>query len=231
MPTISHSDPAYLAKSPTGHKTRRRELASTHHQHVTVGFTHTPKPVDEAIHLAVSKKVLMFAAASNNGVNGTIAKWYRARDSSSVFGIYSTDFNGRSSTFNPPPAELDYNFSTLGENISSVLTGNAEFSLTGTSVSTPIAAATAALVLEFIRQWPVKSQPEIRHVERLLTLEGMRADFKAMAPNCGTNRYNYLTPWMLLRIGDPGGTPNREEIARQHIASVINKAMVDHFGW
>jgi subtilisin family serine protease len=118
---------------------------------MSLDFTHTPKPVEEAIHLAAGKMVLMFAAASNNGANGTIARSYRARDSSSVFGIYSTDFNGRSSTFDPPPAELDYNFSTLGENISSVWTGNAEFSLTGTSVSTPIAAATAALVLEFIR--------------------------------------------------------------------------------
>ena len=88
------------------------------------------------------------------------------------------------------------NFAVIGEAVSStwpVGSGQGkEKRRWGTSTSTPIAAAIAALVLEFINQKPVKTS----HDRRLKTPKGMTQILLAMSVM--KQNYHYVMPWQVL---------------------------------
>lgn len=177
---------------------------------MSFGFTSNRKELEDAVKRAANDDVLMFAAASNHGDNRGY-RAYPARDRN-VFCIHSTDWQGNRSKFNPRYERGDDNFSTLGENVRSAWTGNGERSLSGTSVATPIAAAFAALVLEFVRQPEIPGQMQIPHLDRLETYTGMRAVFRLLRG--ADESFVYLAPWKLLSTDYPrisptsGGNPD-----------------------
>ena len=131
---------------------------------MSFGYEHDQPVISDAINVAATeRKVLLFAAASNRGGSGRVSLAYPASDNH-VICINSAAENGFPSThFNPNPPEEDRNLSTLGESVRSAWpqakfpadhTGGYIKQSSGTSTATPIAAASAALLMEFVRQQP-----------------------------------------------------------------------------
>ncbi|KAK8186617.1 peptidase S8/S53 domain-containing protein [Phyllosticta citribraziliensis] len=124
---------------------------------------------------AKGKGILMFAASSNDG--GPRIKF--PANSDDVFAIDAANRTGGPSFDNPGALQKPYRFTALGEILS--LRGSMEGSqrrrevIPGSSFATPVAAATAAAILEFARQPPLSYDPLA--LKGLKMLEGMRAVF------------------------------------------------------
>ncbi|KAF2271600.1 subtilisin-like protein [Westerdykella ornata] len=102
-----------------------------------------------------SKNVLLFAATSNDGRDIK----YPASDDH-VIGIDAAHHNANPSRDNPSSADTHLErFSALGVDILSVVQDERR---RGTSFATPVAAATAGLLLEFAKQPPLCFAPEVQ---------------------------------------------------------------------
>lgn len=159
----------------------------------------------DAINGALHKEKLIFAAASNHGgasVRGISWPAWENR----VFGIFSANFEGERSTFNPDENDDDpfsrYKF--LGEAVKSAWLNDEEKRMTGTSVAASVATSTAALFLEYIRGNMKGNQgltgPAVCAIERAARMpDGMRRIFAAVGTKRQTNDFlKYVTPWFLL---------------------------------
>ncbi|KAI8712720.1 Peptidase-S8 domain-containing protein [Fusarium sp. LHS14.1] len=112
--------------------------------------------LEAAIDKAISKKVLMFAAAANSG--GRLGRAYPA-SSSQVICVHSTNTNGSASDFSPTAEPNAINIATVGESVQSAWpmllcqNNNANYmmSRSGTSYATPIVAGMAAFLLQYAR--------------------------------------------------------------------------------
>lgn len=179
---------------------------------MSFGFQYKQLVVEDALNEAHQKGVIMFAAASNEGANCPVA--FPARHPV-VFCINSTDGQGVSSSFSPPPQRNQDNFAVLGEAVLSIwprdLKQGLEQRKSGTSIATPIAAGIAALVLEFVRQEPplVSQTLKLRYSE-------MRSIFNLMVFK-GTGGHDYLVPWDLFNHKEPDSI----QIAASKIKSQI----------
>ncbi len=164
---------------------------------MSFGFYGRSRVVQTAIQQALSKPVLVFAAASNNGTRRDVAfpAWLQG-----VICINSATADGVPSSFNPElnPAK---NFSILGENVKSTWINHQNTPhkpMSGTSVATPIAAGIAALVLEYVLQ----NDPESSLMEQLddfKQYDGMTTIFSLMAKS--KDGYRNVVPWSLLADG------------------------------
>lgn len=107
-----------------------------------------------ALDKAISRKVLMFAAAANSG--GRLGRAYPA-SSSQVICVHSTNTNGNRSDFSPTAEPNAINIATVGESVQAAwptLLCQDEMgvkSRSGTSYATPIVAGMAAFLLQFAR--------------------------------------------------------------------------------
>jgi len=136
--------------------------------------------VREAFHLGVT----MFTAASNDGGLSTVAFPANLRQ---VICVNSFDGYGRPSNFNPE-AKPGTNLAVLGEFVeaawSSLVTDTKTVRKAGTSVATPIAAAIAAMFLEYSRQdGPAGSK--IGNPSQLRHCDEMRRALQCMTRNIG----------------------------------------------
>jgi subtilisin family serine protease len=180
---------------------------------MSFGIREYHEPMTTAISNAVNKRTLLFAAASNDGAN--LGRAFPAQYPS-VFCIHSTDGNGNPSDFNPTASKSDFNFSLLGEHVSSHwpagINGHHQTVnvMSGTSVATPIAAGLAASVLSFVRQQDQLIGAENDRLGQWLKWDNsMEVVFKEMA---GRRRggYDYITPHVLF---DSDST--REDVYRK----------------
>ncbi|KAK2772561.1 pfs domain-containing protein [Colletotrichum kahawae] len=133
---------------------------------------------------------LIFAAASNSGGNGRRA--YPAKDTG-VFAIHATNFEGTSPAgLNPPCVSADFgdNFATLGFQVPSYWNGT-DVCITGTSFGTPVAAAIAANILDFVRRAPPEFQSS--NPKYFFNFGGMRRVFLRLSSRMGN--YDYIRPW------------------------------------
>jgi subtilisin family serine protease len=162
---------------------------------MSFGLGNENREVEGALQRASMHGVLLFAAASNGGINDQIG--FPAR-LPGVIPIYAADGKGNASDFNPPPKQHDANFSVLGEAVpvSPLQKRQKQKWVSGTSFATPIAAAVAANILEFARQqqkeW-LLNKDEMAHLHRS---EGMMTVFKAMGR--AQDGMNFLQPWTLF---------------------------------
>lgn len=130
----------------------------------------------------VKNKKLIFAAASNGGGNEPRA--FPAKEFG-VFCIHVSDGKGNKTGINPPAGYID-NFSTLGHAVESQWNRETTY-ISGSSFSTPIAAAIAANALEFIRQCLMD---ELGFFQ---SFQGMRALFRCLSDRM--DGYDYVKPW------------------------------------
>jgi len=150
--------------------------------------------IQSAINDAFHARVLMFCAASNGGGNVNIA--YPANQDQ-VICVNSSNGEGNPSGFNPDEPKLGRNLCTLGEDVKS--SWPKHFNLgqqrkSGTSFATPIAAALAALVLEYTRHNMLES--DTFNVSKLRTRKGMVEVLGLMGRKRG--EYLYLDPGKLF---------------------------------
>lgn len=154
--------------------------------------------LESAIHRAYSKKVLLFAAASNSG--GQRGRAYPA-SSSQVIGVHSTDALGNRSTFSPTAQPSTLNFATIGESIESAwptfrcndksTPPKYVKSRSGTSYATPIMAGIAAFLLQYVRiHLSAEEAPRFKNKENMEALLKRCAE---RGPNYATrDRYFYV---------------------------------------
>lgn len=190
--------------------------------------------VRTALLLAASKNVLVFAAAGNVGHNQPVD--FPASDSNAIT-IFSCDGVGKLPVpdTNPAPTDGGTRFFTLGEGVESYWprAPNGRDHRSGTSIATPIAAAAAALVLEFANQIKdiLEEEPDYPDIQDALwwlkTRDGMRAVFRDLmsatvkdgtqtdsrswlfwfTPQSAiklSSNYRYVIPWALLDAGRSG---------------------------
>ncbi|KAF2633125.1 subtilisin-like protein, partial [Macroventuria anomochaeta] len=153
---------------------------------ISVGFEERelPDPLEQAIKYAKDKEVHVFAAASNQGANRR--RTYPARYDG-VFCIHSTNAFGDFCDFNPTKLG-DCNFATMGVAVTSSWPknlaqspesyegGSVTKAMTGTSVSTPIAASLAAFLLRYAR-----THLDHEHIVQLKKHSVLRSVLKSMA--------------------------------------------------
>ncbi len=151
------------------------------------------KCVEEAIQVASDHNIILFAAASNNGSNQPVVFPANYR---SVICVHSTTGFGNPSQFTPLPLSGSHNFAVIGEAVSSSWPNfrgeGREMRRSGTSTSTPILAAIAALVLEFVNQMPFPAPQELR----LRSAQGMSQVLLAMSDS--RSGYMVVKPWKIL---------------------------------
>ncbi|KUL88013.1 hypothetical protein ZTR_03836 [Talaromyces verruculosus] len=119
---------------------------------LSLGFPRIPsKKLGDSIKEALDREKLIFAAVSNRGGASVDGISWPALVTK-VFGVFSCNINGDSSTFNPNRNDDRFSrFKFFGEGVKSPWLRNGERGMTGTSAATPIAASTAALFIEYIR--------------------------------------------------------------------------------
>lgn len=159
------------------------------------GFRKEDHSIRQAIMLAALNGVLMFSPMSET---------FESRDPvmfparlKEVIMIGSTDAYGNPSVFNPPFLR-ESAFAVLGESVPGPQPR--EFgdscTLSGSSIATPIAAAIAAVLLDFVGNNSQAGILSASNVEHLRRQAGMESVFKAMSES--RNDLNCITPWMLL---------------------------------
>ena len=172
---------------------------------MSFGTVERSELVQSAIDKAYSRRVLMFASASNNA--GNDRTWFPA-NSDLVLPIFAADGDGNKYSKNPTPGR-GYNFSTLGVCVKSWwpehLEKGLEHRMTGTSTATPIAAGIAANVLHFFRRHAgvagISSDQKLWLWSRLKTADGMKRVFEKMTEKTTRDGYDYVVPWLLFNGG------------------------------
>ena len=157
---------------------------------MSFGFPCGIRIIWDQITLATQKDILVFAAASNDGLDQS--RMYPASQDS-VFAIHSTTCKGVASGFNPPE-ERDENFSILGEYVESAWLTKDEGSgstriLSGTSFATPIAVCLAAFMILYI---PTIIPEHGNLLHNVKSYVGMKRVFQTMVVDRSA-KYQYIS--------------------------------------
>ncbi len=172
---------------------------------LSLGFRYRTRalaPIDQAIRLASSRNILIFAAASNSGANENLA--YPA-DQDQVIWIGAADGHGNKSPFTPShsASSSTYHFIALGEGVRSSWPrsrGGPYQARSGTSYATAVAVGLAASVLDFMRfkLWNENPDSEERFLlDKMRRRMGMQKVLLSMA-NQTSDGYHNLAPWKLF---------------------------------
>ncbi|KAL7943958.1 peptidase S8/S53 domain-containing protein [Trichoderma barbatum] len=201
------SDSETLRATKTAQLVKALEWAGKNADIINLSFSlgSTAEPgVERVIKNLISNNKLIFAAASNTGGYGS--RLWPAKQPG-VFAIHAAnEFGTVDPDMNPQPLTNTDNFSTLGCKVNSYWGGHHR-SISGTSFATPVAAATAANILEYAR----RTQPE-NVVKGLTRYSAMRTLFRNyMTLNKVEGAYHSFHPWA---EGLWDGKTKREDIAR-----------------
>jgi hypothetical protein len=163
------------------------------------------KPIMDAIRAAREKNILFFAAAGNDGGNQGIFWPAKLHEQGDVICINSSDWEGNASKFTPTTGSNN-RICTLGEALPSceLDAQNEIVYRSGTSFATPIAVATAAIVLGLVDAVKLPGEEPLDFAfikEQLRTKAGME---KILSTMCVLQNqksrmgYAYITPWFFL---------------------------------
>jgi hypothetical protein len=163
-----------------------------------------PEDVKAAISNASQRGVLFFAAAGNNLQYKQPSIAFPAI-LHSVFCINSHNDNTKDSDFTPHPRNHSPNFMVIGQSLEGPDGNNGTKYMSGTSCATPIAAAFAAMVLDYIREHlghcPLDDQEKL---DLLKEANVMKWVFFHCMVEGGTQKlgeYNVVKPGLLFREG------------------------------
>jgi len=198
---------------------------------MSFGWQYYQKEVDDQIKVARAKGILLFAAASGDSDSFSEHAKYPASDSK-VYCIYSCRGSGTMSRFNPHPLEGKISFMFPGEDVTLLEPDHRPMEgagrLCGTSFATPIAAGTAALVLDLVRL-ELKDSVEVE--QRLRTYEGMSDIFKAMSGDRRGDGHYYVRPWTLLGQAEPiDSLHNVNETHQWYTLMHVLECLAERFG-
>jgi subtilisin family serine protease len=136
---------------------------------MSFGFDKFSSDIYKALDHAYKMDVVLFAAASNDGNASMNPLKFPASQKESVICVNAASAFGKPSEFNPLPA-IDRDRTTfLGENVKSTwprslrkdepeIKGGIWRRGSGTSVATPIAAAVAAAIMQFVTSTKARSR-------------------------------------------------------------------------
>ncbi|KUJ21421.1 uncharacterized protein LY89DRAFT_778954 [Mollisia scopiformis] len=174
-----------------------------------------------AVDCAKMAGILIFApATTSRGDINSIA--YPAVMRNELFCIYSSDGRLGISETNPPASTSDNNFAILGE---CVRLGTRKATVTGTMVSSAIAAGVAGLILDFANQPDPPKKLGEGGFERLQSKEGMTAVFRLMSTYHKQSGYQCVAPWDLLPPGYDSQNEQFRTKTRERITRAIMKAL------
>jgi hypothetical protein len=158
-------------------------------------WTQDVQGIKTAIKDASNADILIFCAASNGGVSGDIAF---PANQNEVICVNSANGQGTPSEFNPGEAKPGQNLCALGEDVKSSWPTHYNLGLqrkSGTSFATPIAAALAAVVLDYARN--KMAEKDKFQVDKLKTKKGMFTVFEKLM-SAKTKDYLVLKPGNLF---------------------------------
>lgn len=188
-------------------------------------FPHRNDDVADAVDHASSRRVLLFAAASNE----SDSKLGFPACLPEVICVYSNKNATIPSTFCRLGKQGDNNFCTIGEEVEGAWplhlnNGKESKRETGTSCSTPIAAGVAALILEYATQ---KGRHNVERAKELKKKQFMeKVLFSCMTERSNTGVYNLIEPWKLLSNYD-GKQPRPLQTISNHILALIKELSPD----
>jgi hypothetical protein len=194
---------------------------------MSFGFVIKSKAISEAIKYAHDHRVLLFAAAGNNGSTEKVR--YPARDPN-ILCIHAATGFGNMYNGNPTRKDNTSNFALLGVALEGFIPQvPVKVRRSGTSQATAVAAGVAALIIQIMRD----SKGEVRRMgwtaqryesalSQLKELEGMRRVFERMSTQ--RNEYEVVAPWSLL---DGMGAVERSMLSG-HICHTIMTLMEDY---
>lgn len=150
---------------------------------MSFGWASVKPDVDAQIDLARQKDILLFAAGSNDS-DFTPGHGIYPASNQTVYCIYSCRGSGLKSKFNPRSSKDKISFMFPGEDVTILRANHKPVEgigrLKGTYFATPIAAGTAAMVLDLV-QLELKDSAGVEW--RLKKYEGMSDIFRAMRGN------------------------------------------------
>lgn len=188
---------------------------------ISLGFPYLTEALRDAIE-ETRDKVLIFAAASNDGANKALPIAFPAR-APGVFCVHSTDALGKPSSFTPFPQKYVDNFATLGEEVRSAwpkhMRRGLEQRMSGTSVATPIAASIAAQVLEYGR-----NELDDEEKRLLRSHDGMREVLLEMATDAGGYWYLNPTEFFQGQVDEDGKTKKALPRIKEALSRVQHRA-------
>jgi subtilisin family serine protease len=170
---------------------------------ISFGFQEIVAEINTAISEATKERVLIFAAASNDGSNEVVAWPARKRE---VLCIHAADGKGNKASFTPGLRNNVENITIPGINVQSVwpphLQQGSRIRKTGTSCATPIGAGVAAIILDIASIYLTTKRdtsPENDEIWRSLrSADGMLWALRRMSvPRDG---YDYIVPWKFIGI-------------------------------
>ncbi|KAF3071778.1 Subtilisin-like protease 2 [Trichoderma lentiforme] len=180
-------------------------------------------PINKAIRNAASSGLIIFAAAGNEGGNAGMSWPASLQDKRDVIPIYSSNGKGKLSGMNPSSRTGSYIY-TLGKGVKSCQVRDVDgvqqvIHRSGSSFATPIAAATAAIILRFVdsaNPSPECSKKLEELKPRLRTRLGME---RVMCEVCVREpkwlQPCYLTPWYLFELEEAIQIPVIIKILKQ----------------
>jgi hypothetical protein len=177
---------------------------------LSLGFSDRVQTIDDELE-KMEKSILVFAATSNSGLSKQVFSWPASRDN--IFSVFSAKSHlGKASGFNPQSQHTTlwapYRF--VGENIPATGLAGKSQTMSGTSVATPVAAATAAMFLEYLDR--LSDRPDspgfLQSVDVMLKPKGVRYIFQMISAGLEPK---FVLPSSLL------GTKDTVEDSHKHI--------------
>jgi hypothetical protein len=182
---------------------------------MSFGFADLHYDIRREIHQCRAAQVVVFAAVGNEGNRRTPA--FPASMDGSVVRVFSTNGMVRATAeFNPTAVSTTRNFGFLGEHVQVQSAQGLNTRVSGTSIATSIAAAIAALLIDFSRR-----QGCAFLTEKLSTVWGMSAALAMLGTlDNGIYCFNPWSTWL-----DPSDRVAPDDNSkRRYICGTLDRA-------